>query len=315
MRLLVRSVTLEAEDILSFELVHPERLGLPPFTAGSHVDVSVMNGALRQYSLCNNPRENHRYRIAVQREANGRGGSRFLHDHVRVGDHLDVSTPRNSFRLNENAPRSILIAGGIGITPLLAMAHRLEELSSDYEMHYCTRTLERTAFAAELALLSRGAVRFHHDAGDPAHSLDVAHLLREPRPGAHLYCCGPAALMRAVQGATAHWPADAIHFEYFTPPAATASSEETTGEFEVELASTGAVYSVRPGQSILEVLRAAGVSVESSCEAGVCGTCRTRYLGGKPDHRDFVLTEEERRESLMLCVSRAQRGERIVLDR
>jgi vanillate O-demethylase ferredoxin subunit len=314
MQLLVRAITLEAEDVLGFEVVHPQRTALPPFTAGSHVDVTVANGMCRQYSLCNDPRERHRYRIAVLRERGGRGGSKFMHEQVRVGDHLDVSSPRNNFALNETAGRSLLIAGGIGVTPLLSMAYRLRSLGASYEMHYCTRNVERTAFAAELSELSRGAITFHHDHGDPARGLDIGRLLREPEPRTHVYCCGPTAFMRAVQNASAHWPSDSIHFEYFAAPSQAGVSDADSGEFEVELASTGAVYAVPADQSILAVLRAAGVNVDSSCEAGVCGTCRTRYLRGNPDHRDFVLTDAERRDSIMPCVSRAQPGERLILD-
>lgn len=314
MQLLVRSITLEAEDILSFELVHPDRAPLPPFTAGSHVDVTVMTGSLRQYSLCNDPREAHRYRIAVLREPNGRGGSSFMHDQVRVGERLEVSSPRNNFPLHEAARRHLLIAGGVGVTPLLAMAHQLNRQRADYEMHYCARSAERAAFVAELTDL-RQEVRFHYDGGDPRRGLDIAGLLRDPAPGTHVYCCGPTGFMQAVSNASAHWPAQTIHFEYFTPPApAAAPGPETSGEFEVELASNHAVYAIPPGQSILSVLRAAGLTLDSSCEAGVCGTCRTRYLRGEPDHRDFVLSDEERRDWMMLCVSRARRGERILLD-
>ena len=181
MRLLVRSITLEAEDIVSFELVDPGRLPLPPFDAGSHVDIAMTNGESRPYSLCNDPAETDRYRIAVLREVAGRGGSRFMHENVRVGQMLDLSLPRNNFALAAGARRHRLIAGGIGITPLLSMAHALDRRGDPYELHYCARSPSRTAFRDELAQLSGGAVSLHYDNGDPARGLDVFGLLRRCR--------------------------------------------------------------------------------------------------------------------------------------
>lgn len=319
MELLVRCITREADGIHSFELVDPDGAELVAFAAGSHVDVAVPGGALRQYSLCNDPRERHRYVIAVLREAGGRGGSVCMHDRVRVGDRLEVSAPRNNFKLEESAPRHLLIAGGIGVTPLLAMIHRLRALGRDWELHYCTRSPARTAFIDSLRESGPGGrVHFHHDGGDPARGLDVQPLLAAVHPGTHLYCCGPAGLMAAVKGASAHWPPAQVHFEYFAAPvaapaAAGVASVAAESEFEVQIASTGQIFSIPRDRTILAVLSAGGVTVESSCEAGVCGTCRTRYLAGEPDHRDFVLMGDEPREFIMLCVSRS-RGTRLVLD-
>jgi vanillate O-demethylase ferredoxin subunit len=227
---------------------------------------------------------------------------------------LDLSLPRNNFALAAGARRHRLIAGGIGITPLLSMAHALDRRGDPYELHYCARSPSRAAFRDELARLSGGAVSLHYDNGDPSHGLDVSGLLRDVVDGMHVYYCGPRGLMRAASEATAHWPRETIHFEHFAAPVAVSPTPGTDGAFEVELASNAAVYPVPANRSILAVLRDAGVLVESSCEAGVCGTCRTRYLAGTPDHQDFVLTDDERRECIMLCVSRAAPGERIVLD-
>lgn len=314
MRLLVRSITLEAEAILSFELVHRDRAALPPFEPGSHVDVTMADGRLRQYSLCNDPAERQRYRIAVLREVAGRGGSRFMHENVRVGEFLEVSLPRNHFPLAADAGRHLLIAGGVGITPILSMAHALRRQAAAYEIHYCTRSADRTAFKEEVGQVAAGKVWIHHDHGDPSSGLDVAGLLRVVVPGTHVYCCGPAGLMRAVEGATTHWPPQSIHFEHFAAAKADPSSAEGDAEFEVELTSTGAILPVPADRTILAVLRNAGTQVESSCEAGVCGTCRTRYLSGSPQHRDYVLTDDERRDWIMVCVSRATPGDRLVLD-
>ena len=314
MRLLVRSITLEAEGILSFELVHPDRATLPPFEPGSHVDVTTADGRLRQYSLCNDPAERQRYRIAVLREVAGRGGSRFMHEDVRVGEFLEVSLPRNHFPLAADAGRHLLIAGGVGITPILSMAHALRRQAAAYEIHYCTRSAGRTAFKEEVGQVAAGKVSIHHDHGDPSSGLDVAGLLRVVVPGTHVYCCGPAGLMRAVEAATTHWPPQSIHFEHFAAAKADPSTAEGDAEFEVELTSTGAILPVPADRTILAVLRNAGTQVESSCEAGVCGTCRTRYLSGSPHHRDYVLTDDERRDWIMVCVSRATPGDRLVLD-
>jgi ferredoxin-NADP reductase len=314
MLLRVNAITVEADDIRSFELVDPEGIELLPFTAGSHVDVVPPGGTIRQYSLCNDPQERHRYLIAVLREPGGRGGSLLMHERVAVGDLLQVSAPRNHFPLHEGGERHLLIAGGIGVTPLLAMAHRLHALGSPFTFHYCTRSPERTAFRSELARYNEsGGVRFHHDAGNPADGLDVKALLADVVPGTHVYCCGPAGLMAAVKAASAHWPSAQVHFEYFAVPAQPAADAwGVDAAFEVEIASTGAVYRIPPGQSILSVLSASGMTLESSCEAGICGTCQTRYLSGAPDHRDYVLADDERGEYVMICVSRATG--RLVLD-
>jgi vanillate O-demethylase ferredoxin subunit len=314
MLLRVNAITVEADDIRSYELVDPEGIELLPFTAGSHVDVVPPGGETRQYSLCNDPRERHRYLIAVLREPAGRGGSLLMHERVAVGDLLQVSAPRNHFPLHEDGERHLLIAGGIGITPLLAMAHRLHAIGAEFALHYCTRSPERTAFQTELARYGDGArVRFHHDGGNPADGLDVKALLADVVPGTHVYYCGPTGLMAAVKSATAHWPSAQIHFEYFAAPAQPdASAADADAPFEVEIASTGAVYRIPEGHTILSVLAASGMSLDSSCEAGICGTCQTRYLSGAPDHRDYVLTDDDRAHYVMICVSRATG--RLVLD-
>jgi vanillate O-demethylase ferredoxin subunit len=313
MLLRVNTITNETDSIKTFELVDPEGLDLPVFSAGSHVDVTLPDGQLRQYSLCNSPAERQRYLLGVLREASGRGGSRQMHDRLVAGDLLQVSMPRNNFPLDESASRHLLIAGGIGVTPLMAMVHRLQVLNADFALHYCTRDAAQTAFCGLLAADDVAPhVRFHHDGGVPGRGLDVAALLSNVAPGTHVYCCGPAGLMAAVKAASAHWPTSQVHFEHFSAPVASAAASGSTA-FEVEIASTGAVYPVPPDRSILSVLLDQGVLVDSSCEAGVCGTCTTRYLSGQPDHRDFVLSEAEQREHVMVCVSRS-RSPRLKLD-
>jgi vanillate monooxygenase ferredoxin subunit len=314
-RVRVARVTREAEDINAYELVPEEGGELPAWDAGSHLDVALPGGLVRPYSLCNEPAERHRYVIAVQREAKGRGGSRAMHDQVREGTVLAVSRPRNAFRL-QPAPFTLLIAGGIGITPLLAMARTLLREGRPFVLHVCTRSPERTAFRELLASPELSPhVHVHHDGGDPKKGLDVRALLAHRPAGAHLYCCGPNGLMGAVREAAlaGGWPQEAVHFESFTAEPLVASASDDG--FEVVVRSTGQVLPVPRGKSILNVLLEAGLMVPSSCESGTCGTCQTNVLEGEADHRDSVLTDEEKRAGrcMMVCVSRA-RSKRLTLD-
>lgn len=317
----VRSITYQGEYINAYEVVDPDGKELPPFTAGAHIDLYFRDGRIRQYSLCNDPRERARYVFAVQREANGRGGSKAIFELVHVGRILTISHPRNHFPLRDDAAFHLLIAGGIGITPIMAMLHRLHAIGADFMLHYCARDLGKTAFREELApLAAAGRVAFHHDGGDPRRGLDVTALLAEHRPGTHLYCCGPAGLMTAVERAASHWPAGSVHFEHFAPagPAQPVPAEilagpaEASGEsaigvgFRVKLARSGGVYDVPNDKSIVEVLREHGIEVQTSCESGLCGTCRTRYLEGTPEHRDYILDEQERRSDVLICCARSK---------
>ena len=313
MLLRVNTIHDETPAIKAFELVDADGLELPVFTAGAHVDVTLPDGQVRQYSLCNAPAERQRYMLGVLRESGGQGGSRQMHERIVVGDLLQVSMPRNNFPLNESASRHLLIAGGIGITPLLAMAARLRQIGADFVLHYCSRDEGQTAFRGVLAAGGLAShVQLQHDGGVPGRGLDLSALLAAMVPGTHVYCCGPAGLMAAVKAASGHWPSQQIHFEHFSAPPGTAMASAGTG-FDIEIASSGAVFRVPPDRSILSVLLDHGVLVESSCEAGVCGTCTTRYLSGEPDHRDFVLSDVEQREHIMVCVSRAK-SVRLVLD-
>jgi len=310
----VKRVTVEAEDIRSFEFVDPRAKVLPPFTAGAHLDVHLPNGLVRQFSLCNDPREAHRYVVAVLREPGGRGGSACMHDVVREGDEVTITVPRNHFPLHEDARRHLLIAGGIGITPILAMVRRLAALGADYTLQYCTRSPQKTAFRTELTGEPfAGHVRFHHDGGDPAKGLDVRALLAQVETGTHVYCCGPIGLMHAVTDASRHWPLGTVHFEFFATDPSVA--EGPNQGFEVEIASTGAVYQVPPDKTVLEVLRDMGHDVDSSCEEGLCGTCIVDVLEGEPDHRDLVLDDEEKKSNKLMtvCCSRAKSA-RLKLD-
>ncbi|HET7729824.1 MAG TPA: PDR/VanB family oxidoreductase [Usitatibacter sp.] len=300
-----------AEGIHLFELRHPGGGALAPFTAGAHVEVMSPAGLVRKYSLCNDPAEADRYVIAVKRDPAGRGGSVDLVDRTAAGDMVPVSEPRNAFELHEAAPAHLLIAGGIGITPILSMARRLASIDARFRVVHCTRTPAHAAFREELQAEFPGRVTLHHDGGDPARALDLWPYFEKPTRE-HVYVCGPRAMLEAVRDMTGHWPPAAIHFESFLDAGAAARPEDTP--FTVVLARSGDRIEVAPGQSILEAMRARGHEAPSSCESGTCGTCRTALLDGEPDHRDLVLADRERGSQIMICVSRA-RSREIVIDR
>ncbi len=304
-----------ALDIGLFELVSADGATLPPFSAGSHVDVSLPGGLTRQYSLCNDPGESHRYQIAVLKDANGRGGSRAMHEAVHEGDVISISAPKNHFPLGHGAKESILLAGGIGITPLLCMAERLAAIRQPFTLHYCARSVERTAFRERIKQSAFGdRVRFHFDDGAQEQRLDIAGLLRTPQPNVHLYTCGPKGLMDAVLSTarSCGWPEAQLHYEFFS---AEPVKLATDGSFDVMLASSGRVIRVAGHQTVIAALAAEGVQVPTSCEQGVCGTCLTRVIEGEPDHRDLYLTPEEQaaNDCFLPCSSRAKSA-RLVLD-
>ena len=307
MQVTVRSRRTEAEGICSFELVHPEGLALPAFTAGAHIDVHVAPGVVRQYSLCNPPGEGGHYRIAVLREPASRGGSAGMHEQVQAGQALTISAPRNHFELAPAARRSLLLAGGIGITPIWAMAQALHATGADFALHYCGRAAARMAFVDEMARAPFGAqVQVHADDGPEAQRFDADRLLAHPEAGTHLYVCGPAGFMNHVlDTARRHgWPEAQLHREFF---AGTATAQASDGGFGVRLARSGQTLQVPADKSVLEVLVAGGIDVPYSCESGVCGTCLTPVLEGVPDHRDTFLTEAERaaNDQFTPCCSRA----------
>jgi vanillate monooxygenase ferredoxin subunit len=305
---------LDAVDIVALELAPVAGRALPSFSAGAHIDVEIAPGLVRQYSLCNDPGETDRYVIGVLRDPNSRGGSAAVHDRLAVGQLIRIGAPRNHFALVP-ARRYVLIAGGIGVTPILCMAERLARDAAVFEMHYCSRSPDRTAFMARIRASSfADRVHFHHDDGEPAQRLDLPAVLARPTADTHLYVCGPGGFIDFVcGGAKAHgWSAAQIHFEHFAAPAPAASQDDS---FEVRIASSGQTIVVPPGQSVAEALRRHRIDVPVSCEQGVCGTCLTRVLDGEPDHRDLYLTDEEKRQNdqFLPCCSRA-RSKRLVLD-
>jgi vanillate O-demethylase ferredoxin subunit len=307
--------SVEAVDICTFELVNAEGGPLPPFAAGSHVDVQLPNGLTRQYSLCNDPTESHRYLIGVLKDPSSRGGSKAMHELVNEGDVLHISVPKNHFPLAHEARRSLLLAGGIGVTPILCMAERLETVGEDFEMHYCTRSHDRTAFHDRIRASSFAPkVQFHFDDGAPQQKLDIPALLATPQPGLHLYVCGPKGFMDAVLRAAsaAGWPESQLHYEFFSAEVVKSDADRS---FEVQLVSSGRVVMVPKDKTIVQALAEAGIEVQTSCEQGVCGTCLTRVLEGEPDHRDMYLTPDEQsaNDQFLPCCSRAK-SPRLVLD-
>ncbi|HVC02233.1 MAG TPA: PepSY domain-containing protein [Steroidobacteraceae bacterium] len=305
----------EATAVCTFELARPNGRRLPPFSAGSHIDVQVRPGIVRQYSLCNAPAETHRYLIGVLRAPVSRGGSSGMHDEIREGTRLVVGAPRNHFVLREDASRSLLLAGGIGVTPIISMAERLSAIGADFEMHYCTRSPERTAFLHRIQT-SRFArrVHFYFDDGPDRERLDLQALLTNSGPGIHLYACGPKGFMDTVIETALRngWQDANIHREYFN---GAGQSSAANLPFDIKIASTGRIVRVERDETALAALRKAGIAVQSSCSHGVCGTCMTRVLEGVPDHRDVFLTTEERAKGdrILPCCSRST-GAMLVLD-
>jgi phthalate 4,5-dioxygenase reductase subunit len=311
MPLRIAGVTDVAQGIRSFELVQPDGSDLPPFTPGSHVKVQTPSGAIRKYSLCNDPNDRSRYVITVKRDEHGQGGSVSLVDNAKPGNTLPTSLPDNAFPLTETAASYIFIAGGIGITPILSMLRSFGELPpAPWKLYYFTRSPETTAFLDELGNAElHGRVLIHHDYGDPAQSFDLWPVLERPT-GAHIYCCGPRGLMDAVRDMSGHWPHSNVHFESFSEGGGMRPDDRP---FTVRLAKSERRLDIPVGKSILNVLREGGCEVPSSCESGTCGSCRTGLIAGVADHRDMVLMPEEMDTQIMVCVSRAKSGE-IVLD-
>ena len=324
-RLQVRQVTYQAVGINSYELVSPEGKDLPAFTAGAHIDFYFRDGSVRQYSLCNDPKERHRYLIAVLRESESRGGSEGLHDRVHVQRTVCIGEVRNNFPLNPNAKHHLLLAGGIGVTPMMSMIAEIQANGESFSMHYCSKSPEHMAFRPELEeLVVAGKVILHHDGGDPSQGLDIEALLATQENGVHVYYCGPPGFMRAVKRATKHWVDGTIHAEHFSSIASpkaqqTAEERKAVGDggvgigFQVVLASSGASYFVANDKSIAEVLKENGVHVETSCKSGLCGTCKTRYLEGEVEHHDLIMDADEQANYLTLCCSRAK-SRALVID-
>ncbi|MDT3722438.1 PDR/VanB family oxidoreductase [Pseudomonas oryzihabitans] len=308
----VRRRQVQGDGVVVLDLVPAAATDLPAFDAGAHVDIHLAPGLIRQYSLCGDPAERGRYRLGILKDPASRGGSMAAFERLQEGSRVAISAPRNLFPLAVDAQRSLLLGGGIGITPMIAMAYALHAQGADFELHYCGRARIRSAFLEELAA-APFAERVHlHFDDEPVSVLDLATVLGQADPGTHLYTCGPAGFMGWVieSAAAAGYPAERIHREYFQ-----VEVDESGASFEVVAAASGKRVTVAEGQSILEALGTVGIKIEVSCEQGVCGTCMCGVLEGEPDHRDVYFTDEEKaaNDQILVCCSRA-RSKTLVLD-
>lgn len=309
----VRKRQLQGDGVVVLDLIPVGGAKLPTFEAGAHVDIHIAPGLVRQYSLCSDPADSAVYRLGVLRDPASRGGSTSVYDTLLEGAEVQISAPRNLFPLASEARRSILIGGGIGITPMIAMAYALHAKGEDFELHYCGRSRSRSAFLDELqsaAFAER--VHTHFDDEAPAQKLDMDRVLGQAESGVHVYTCGPSGFMDWVIGESVKhgYADDHIHREYFQ-----IEVDNSGASFEVVAARSGKTVQVAEGQTILAALADVGIQIEISCEQGICGTCLCDVLEGEPDHRDVYLTDDEKQanDQILICCSRAK-SKKLVLD-
>jgi len=305
-----------ARGVRAFEFRPVDGEPLTPFAAGAHIDLVLPNGVRRPYSLCNSPDETHRYVVGVKKASPSRGASVYLHEQLRIGSEIDIAPPRNNFSLIESAPHSVLIAGGIGVTPIWSLLQRLVALGASWELHYASPTRKDAAFLDELqqlagADLSRVNMAFSREPSGKR--LDLAEIVDRAPSGSHFYACGPARMLDAYEKATAGLPREQVHMERFVGTGE--AGRVSRSDFDIQLARSDKTFHVPADKSILDVLLDEGVDVVFSCMDGVCGSCKVQVLEGMPDHRDVALSAEERAAngSMMVCCSRAL-SERLVLD-
>ncbi len=308
----VAKISNETADVKAFELCNSEGGELPAFTAGSHIDVTVTLGDgttdTRSYSIASDPSDTSKYVLGILREVDGGGGSAFMHDSVAEGDVLTASLPKNHFELDADSEENLLIAGGIGVTPILSMARALKNQDRQFRLHFAAKTPEEMPFRKDVEEVSQEYGQLYFDGGDPANGMNLKLLLGHRRPGRHLYVCGPAGLIEAVrtQAQSMGWPENTIHYEVFKPA-------ELDGEdqpVEVVLAQSGETHLVPADVSVLDYLHEQGVDIDYDCKIGICGLCATEVLDGEVDHRDHVLSEDEREEEKLFCpcISRSKGG-------
>jgi len=305
----IRAIRWEAEDILSFVL-EPVGDGLmPPFAPGAHIDVTLAPGLTRSYSLVNDPAVRGAYEIAVHQSPTSRGGSTHIHGQWRAGQIVTISEPKNNFPLFEAADHTVMIAGGIGITPMLPMIARLNRLGRTWELHYVAASPDRAAYVAHLEAHDGVVIAF--DGVPGGQRLDLKAICSAAPADAHLYCCGPAGMLDAFVAINADRPADHVHIEYFSAETDVA----TDGGYTLELARSGKTVAVEEGETMLDALLSAGVDVSFACAEGVCGTCEVKVIDGIPDHRDHFLSDADKaaNRSIMVCCSGAKSA-RLVLD-
>lgn len=312
----VVAIHYEAADIVSFFLERPDRSPLWPVEPGSHVDVHLPNGMMRSYSLSNHDGRSERYRLTVARDLNSKGGSTFLHDSIRAGQMVEISAPRNNFPLFEAANLTVMVAGGIGVTPFLPMMERLNALGRKWRIHYCVRTRERAALLGEIEKLAEaglGELVANYDEEPGGAMLDLKGVASTLGVSDHIYCCGPIGMLDAFRKACSAQGIedDRVHFEYFS----SATESATDGGYDIILDASKRTVRVCEGQTMLQALLDAGLNIPYSCEEGVCGACETRVLAGTPDHRDMILSDRERAENrtMMVCCS-GSKSPTITLD-
>lgn len=308
----VADIRAEARDVMALELRAVGGGELPAFEPGAHLDVHLPNGLVRQYSLTNDWRERDRYVIGVGRAADSRGGSSYVHSSIRAGAQLTVSAPRNNFPLDPEAVSFLFIAGGIGITPIMAMVRWCVANQKPWRLVYAARSRQRAAFYEELCALGGDRLHFHFD-DERGGILDASQAISGWAEGERIYCCGPDALMNAVKDVTEDFPSGAVRFEWFTAPQSDEPKDSTS--FTVRLERSGVEFEVPEQKSILEVLEEHGFEIPFSCREGLCGTCVTDVCSGEPDHRDYVLSDEERAsgKKMTICCSRSK-SDVITLD-
>jgi len=313
LKVVVRKREEQGEGVVVLDLGLPSGQLLPAFEAGAHVDIHLKSGLVRQYSLCGDPANAGAYRLGVLKDPASRGGSLAVHELLQEGREIEISLPRNHFPLAGDARRSILIGGGIGITPMVAMAYALNARDSDFDLHYCGRSRSRSAFLDELGNAAFAPrVHTHFDDEAVEQKLDLPKVLGTPQPGVHVYVCGPAGFMDWViaQALAAGYADDHVHREYFQ-----IEVDASGAGFEVVAQRSGKTVQVAEGQSIVDALTAVGIKIEVSCEQGVCGTCLCDVIEGEPDHRDVYLTDDEKsaNDQILVCCSRAK-SKKLVLD-
>lgn len=313
LKVVVRKRQEQGDGVVVLDLSDPAGAALPAFEAGAHVDIHLQPGLVRQYSLCGDPAQTSVYRLGVLKDPASRGGSIAVHEQLLEGREVEISVPRNLFPLASDARRSILIGGGIGITPMVAMAYALQARDSQFELHYCGRSRSRSAFLEELQNAAFApCVSTHFDDEADEQKLDLPAVLDKPGEGVHVYVCGPSGFMDWVisEAAKAGYADDHIHREYFQ-----VEVDNSGAGFEVVAARSGKSVQVAEGQTILEALAGVGIKIDISCEQGVCGTCLCDVLEGEPDHRDVYLTDDEKaaNDQILVCCSRAK-SNKLVLD-
>jgi ferredoxin-NADP reductase len=309
LEVVLTTIRLAARDTNLYTFERPDGGILPEVTPGAHIILKLPSGVERQYSLTNYGSGLKEYVVGVKLDPASRGGSLYMHNQLRVGMRIPIDGPVNNFPLAEDAEHVVLLAGGIGVTPIYCMVRRLNELGKSWELHYSTRSRADAAFLEELE--QHGQAHFHFDDEHAGKFLDVPGIVKAAPANAHLYCCGPKPMLDAFEKAAAGRDPDHIHVEYFTPKYEAADE----GGFTVVLARSHKEVQIPKGKTILQVVREAGVDVPYSCEEGICGACETHVIEGIPDHRDSVLTESERKtnSTMMICCS-GSKSPRLVLD-